>query len=48
MLLLLTFDVGMPVLAEAAGLIAAGFTLMSWFSYGQLLVKAVAVGRRAA
>ncbi|MEI9886663.1 MAG: CDP-alcohol phosphatidyltransferase family protein [Rhizomicrobium sp.] len=47
-LLLLTFDVGMPVLAEAAGLIAAGFTLMSWFSYGQLLVKAVAVGRRAA
>lgn len=46
-LLLLTFDVGMPVLAEAAGIIAAGFTLMSWFSYGQLLLKAVLPGRRA-
>jgi cardiolipin synthase len=47
-MLLLTFKVGMPVLAEAAGIIAAGFTLMSWFSYGQLLYKAIAPGRRAA
>ncbi len=47
-MLLLTFDVGMPVLAEAAGLIAAGFTLMSWFSYGQLFVKAIVLGRRPA
>ncbi len=47
-LLVLTFSVGMPVLAEAAGLIAAGFTLMSWFSYGQLLLKAFVLGRRAA
>ena len=47
-LLLLTFSVGMPVLAEAAGIIAAGFTLMSWFSYGQVLFKAFAFGRRAA
>lgn len=46
-LLLLTFDTGMPVLAEAAGIIAAGFTLMSWFAYGQLLWKAIALGRRA-
>ncbi|HEY4941183.1 MAG TPA: CDP-alcohol phosphatidyltransferase family protein [Rhizomicrobium sp.] len=47
-LLLLTFKVGMPVLAEAAGIIAAGFTLMSWFSYGQLLWRAFQFGRRAA
>ena len=47
-LLLLTTGSGMPVLVEAAGIIAAGFTLMSWFSYGQLLLKAFALGRRAA
>jgi hypothetical protein len=47
-LLLLTFHAAMPVLAEAAGIIAAGFTLMSWFSYGQVLLKAFALGRRAA
>ena len=47
-LLLLTFSVGMPVLAEAAGIIAAGFTLMSWFSYGQLLFRAFFFGRRPA
>ena len=46
-LLLRTFDTGMPVLAEAAGIIAAAFTLMSWFSYGQLLYKAIVPGRRA-
>jgi cardiolipin synthase len=47
-LLLLTFEVGMPVLAETAGIIAAAFTLMSWFSYGQLLYRAFLLGRRAA
>ncbi|HXC54401.1 MAG TPA: CDP-diacylglycerol--glycerol-3-phosphate 3-phosphatidyltransferase [Rhizomicrobium sp.] len=47
-LLLLTVGVVMPVLVEAAALIAAGFTLMSWFSYGQLLLKAFATGRRPA
>ncbi|MBS0472736.1 MAG: CDP-alcohol phosphatidyltransferase family protein [Proteobacteria bacterium] len=47
-LLLLTFDVGMPVLAESAGIIAAAFTLMSWFSYGQLLLRAFVLGRRPA
>lgn len=47
-LLLLTVQAGMPVLVEAAGIIAAAFTLMSWFSYGQLLLKAFVLGRRAA
>ena len=47
-LLLLSSQTGMPVLAEAAGIIAAGFTLMSWFAYGQLLFKAFALGRRPA
>lgn len=47
-LLLLTFNKVMPVLAEAAAIIAAGFTLMSWYSYGQLLLKAFTPGRRPA
>jgi cardiolipin synthase len=47
-LLLLTFEVGMPVLAETAGIIAMAFTLMSWFSYGQLFYRAILLGRRAA
>jgi cardiolipin synthase len=47
-LLLLTVHAGMPVLAEAAALIATAFTLMSWFSYGQLLLKAFVLGRTAA
>ncbi|MEJ1968904.1 MAG: CDP-alcohol phosphatidyltransferase family protein [Rhizomicrobium sp.] len=47
-LLLLTTGAVMPSLSEAAAIIAAGFTLMSWFSYGQLLFKAFAVGRRPA
>ncbi|MEI9997188.1 MAG: CDP-alcohol phosphatidyltransferase family protein [Rhizomicrobium sp.] len=47
-LLLLTVKSDMRVLVEAAGIIAAGFTLMSWFSYGQLLLKAFLLGRRPA
>lgn len=47
-LLLLTFEVDMAVLAESAGIIAAGFTLMSWFAYGQLFYRAFQLGRRPA
>jgi len=48
LLLLLTFNLDMPQLAFFAAVTAAVFTLLSWFAYGQLLLKAFAFGRRPA
>ncbi|MBV9904452.1 MAG: CDP-alcohol phosphatidyltransferase family protein [Alphaproteobacteria bacterium] len=45
-LLLLSLGLDMPPLMLTAAVIATGFTLMSWFAYGQLLVKAFALGGR--
>ena len=48
LLLLLTFNIDMPQLAFFAAVTAAVFTLLSWLAYGQLLLKAFALGRRPA
>jgi cardiolipin synthase len=48
LLLLLTFNLDMPQLALMAAATAAIFTLLSWLAYGQLLLKAFALGRRPA
>ena len=48
LLLLLTFNLDMPQLTLLAAVIAAAFTLLSWIAYGQLLLKAFALGRRPA
>lgn len=48
LLLLLTFSLDMPQLALMAAATAAIFTLLSWLAYGQLLLKAFALGRRPA
>jgi cardiolipin synthase (CMP-forming) len=48
LLLLMTLRVDMAPLATVAALIAAGFTIASWLAYGQLLLRAFALGRRAA
>lgn len=48
LLLLLTFNLDMPQLTLMAAVIAAAFTLLSWIAYGQLLLKAFALGRRPA
>jgi cardiolipin synthase len=47
-LLLLTFNVVMPQLATAAAVITAGFAVLSGLAYAQLLLKALAPGRRPA
>ncbi len=51
-LLLLSLSLGLSVnmtpLLGVAALLAAGFTILSWLAYGQLLVKAFALGRRPA
>src|SRR6185312_8075538 len=46
LLLLLTVNLDMTQLTLMAAVIAAVFTLLSWIAYGQLLLKAVALGRR--
>jgi cardiolipin synthase len=48
LLLLLAFNLDMPQLTLFAAATTAVFTLMSWFAYGQLLLKAFALGRRPA
>ena len=48
LLLLLAFNLVMPQLTLFAAATAAVFTLLSWLAYGQLLVKAFALGRRPA
>ena len=48
MLLLLTLRVDMAPLATVAAIITAGFTIGSWLAYGQLLLRAFALGRRPA
>ena len=48
LLLLLAFNVDMPQLTLFAAAAAAVFTLLSWLAYGQLLLKAFALGRRPA
>jgi cardiolipin synthase len=48
LLLLLTFNLDMPQLTLMAAVIVAAFTLLSWIAYGQLLLKAFALGRRPA
>lgn len=48
LLLLLTFNLDMPQLVFFAAVAAAVFTFLSWIAYGQLLLKAFAVGRRPA
>lgn len=48
MLLLLAFNLDMPQLTFLAAAITAAFALLSWFAYGQLLLKAFALGRRPA
>jgi cardiolipin synthase len=45
-LLMLTLGTDQPVLMLTAAVITTAFTLMSWFSYGQLLLKAFILGRR--
>lgn len=47
-LLLLAFGLDMPQLTLLAAATAAAFTLLSWLAYGQLLLKAFALGRRPA
>jgi hypothetical protein len=48
LLLLLTYNVDMTQLNLMAAIIAAAFTHLSWLAYGQLLLKAFALGRRPA
>ncbi len=48
LLLLLTFNLDMPQLSLMAAATAAIFTLLSWLAYGQLLLRAFALGRRPA
>lgn len=48
LLLLLTFNLDMPQLTTVAAATAAMFTVLSWIAYGQLLLKAFALGRRPA
>lgn len=48
LLLLLTFNLVMPQLTMVAAAIAGVFTVLSWLAYGQLLLKAFALGRRPA
>ena len=45
-LLMLSLHNDQPVLMLTAAVIATAFTLMSWFAYGQLLLRAFVVGRR--
>jgi len=45
-LLMLSLHNGQPVLMLTAAVITTAFTLMSWFAYGQLLLKAFILGRR--
>lgn len=45
-LLMLSLHNTQPVLMTTAAVIATAFTLMSWFAYGQLLLKAFILGRR--
>ena len=45
-LLMLTLHTDQPVLMLTAAIIATAFTLMSWFSYGQVLLTAFLLGRR--
>ncbi len=47
-LLLLALDANQPGLVMAGTIIAASVTAASWLVYGQLLVRALAVGRRPA
>ncbi len=47
-LLLLSLKIDMPPLTQAAAVVTAGVTALSWFAYGQLLLKAIALGRRTA
>jgi cardiolipin synthase len=47
-LLLLALDADQPGLVMAGTIIAASVTAASWLVYGQLLVRALAVGRRPA
>ena len=48
LLLLLAVNLDMPQLTLFAAATTAVFTLLSWLAYGQLLLKAFALGRRAA
>jgi len=48
LLLLLSLNVDMPPLAMTAALTCVGFTLASSLAYGQLWLKAFALGRRPA
>jgi cardiolipin synthase len=48
LLLLLTFNLDMPQLTMFAAAATAVFTVLSWAAYGQLLLKAFALGRRPA
>ena len=48
LLLLLSFNLEMPQLTFFAAAITATSTLLSWLAYGQLLLKAFALGRRPA
>lgn len=45
-LLMLSLHNDQPVLMLTAAVIATAFTLMSWFAYGQLLLRAFILGRR--
>jgi cardiolipin synthase (CMP-forming) len=47
-LLRLSLDLNLRTLAMAAALLTLGFTLASWFAYGQLLLRAFVLGRRPA
>jgi cardiolipin synthase len=47
-LLLLALDADQPGLVMAGTIVAASVTAASWLIYGQLLVRALAVGRRPA
>lgn len=47
-LLLLVFAVDMPAVSMTAAYVCAGVTILSWLAYGNLLLKAFAVGRRPA
>lgn len=48
LLLLLAVNLDMPQLTLFAAATVAVFTLLSWLAYGQLLLKAFALGRRPA
>lgn len=48
LLLLLSFNLAMPQLTTVAAALAAVFTVLSWLAYGQLLLRAFALGRRPA